>query len=83
MSLIAVRAKLLEWGNSFGLRLSRQDVERLHLRLDTEVEVKVDVEPNKIRVEDLHSFDLGGDAADRHDEYFANSAEEDLRKRRR
>lgn len=83
MSLIAIRAKLLEWGNSFGLRLSRQDVERLHLRLDTEVEVKVDVEPDKIRVEDLRSFDLGGDAADRHDEYFAKSVEEDLRKRRR
>lgn len=80
MSLVSVKGRLLRWGNSYGLRLSRREVERLRLRPDTEIEVKVDVSPGKkITVDQLPSFNLGGDAADRHDELFAEGALEDHR----
>lgn len=78
MSMVTIKGRLLRWGNSYGLRLSRKDVERLHLRPDSTVEVNVDVTPgDKITVDQLPSFDLGGDAADRHDELFARAALEE------
>ena len=78
MSLVTVKGRLLRWGNSYGLRLSRKDVERLDLQPDKEVEVKVDVSPGrKLRPHEVVSFNLGGDAADRHDELFARSTLED------
>jgi antitoxin component of MazEF toxin-antitoxin module len=83
MSYVAVKARLLKWGNSFGLRLSRRDVERLGLEPDKEIEVHVETSPRQTRVEDLPTFDLGRDAADRHDELFAESVLDDLRKKRR
>jgi antitoxin component of MazEF toxin-antitoxin module len=80
MSMVTIRAKLLRWGNSYGLRLSRGDVERLHLRPDTTVEMRLDVTPGeKIRATEAVSFRLGGDAAARHDELFAKAALEEHR----
>lgn len=78
MSLVSVKGRLLRWGNSYGLRLSRREVERLRLRPDTDIEVKVDVSPGKkISALDAPAFSLGGDAADRHDELFAQGALQD------
>lgn len=83
MSSVEVKAKVLEWGNSYGFRLSRQDFERLHLKLNTEVPIQVPVESKTIRVDQMRSFDLGGDAADRHDELFGRSVDNDLKKGRK
>lgn len=83
MSVVEVKAKVLEWGNSYGFRLSRQDFERLHLKLNTEVPIQVPVETKTIRVDEMRSFDLGGDAADQHDQLFARSVEDDLKKARK
>lgn len=74
MSMVAVRAKLLKWGNSFGLRLSRQDVGRLHLRPGVEVEVKLDVAPSGFHVGRVRRYRLGGRAADEHDALFEAAA---------
>lgn len=76
MSSIELRGKLLRWGNSFGLRLSRRDVERLHLRPGAEVHVTIPL-PDASPDVDLPSFHLGADAADRHDDLFAASVMED------
>ena len=73
-----MKAKLLKWGNSFGLRLSRQDVARLKLRPGAEVEVKVEVAPDGIDVAEVRSFHLGGDAADEHDTLFEASVAGDV-----
>ncbi len=71
-----MRGKLLRWGNSFGLRLSRRDVERLNLRPGAEVKVTIPVADADPTAE-LPSFNFGADAADRHDELFAASVLED------
>lgn len=82
MSEVEIRARLLAWGNSYGIRISRDDVQRFGLKPDHEVRVKLEVEGAAIDVSALPSFDLGG-AADRHDELFAASVDDRTRKRRR
>jgi antitoxin component of MazEF toxin-antitoxin module len=72
---VTVKGRILRWGNSYGLRLSRSDMERLRLRPDTTIEVKVDVTPGeRISALDAVAFDLGSDATDRHDELFERTA---------
>lgn len=75
MSDVEVRGKLLAWGNSYGIRLSKEDVQRFGLRPSHEVRIRLEIDGEPLRVEDLPSFDLGG-AADRHDELFAQSVDE-------
>ncbi|MFA5861872.1 MAG: AbrB/MazE/SpoVT family DNA-binding domain-containing protein [Candidatus Thermoplasmatota archaeon] len=75
MSDVEVRAKLLEWGNSYGIRLSKDDVQRFGLRPNHEVRIRLEINGEPLRVKDLPSFDLQG-AADHHDEIFAESADE-------
>lgn len=82
MSEVEVKARLLAWGNSYGIRLSRDDVQRFGLKPDQEIRIKLEVSREAIGVSDLPSFDLGG-AADRHDDVFARSVEERKRTRRR
>lgn len=61
--------KLLRWGNSYGVRLSKADVERLGLKEGQEVAFEVAASPNeKIDLSDMPSFHLGGDLSVRHDE---------------
>ena len=73
MSLVSIKAKLLKWGNSYGLRVARQDVERLRLKPGREVEVKVEVSNQSVPVSRVRSFHLGGRAADEHDAVFESS----------
>lgn len=61
-------AKVLKWGNSYGIRLSKKDVEELDLKEGDEVVVEVKVKPDEtVDVSHLSSFELGGVAED-HDE---------------
>lgn len=82
MSEVEVKGRLLAWGNSYGIRLSRDDVQRFGLKPDQEIRVKLEIEQEALGVSDLPSFDLGR-AADRHDDLFAQSVEEGKRSRRR
>lgn len=78
MSFASVKGRLMRRNDAYGIRLDREDVERLGLCPGTEVEVKVDVDPGeKITVDQVPAFNLGGDAADRHDELFAKGALEE------
>jgi antitoxin component of MazEF toxin-antitoxin module len=70
MSFTEVTGRLLRWGNSFGIRLSKADVERLHLAPGQPVRILVEEDLPALDPRDLPRFDLGGDAADRHDELF-------------
>lgn len=62
-------AKVLRWGNSFGLRISKAEAERMGLVEGQEVVVEVKVKPGqRIDLSHLHAFDLGGDLSVHHDE---------------
>lgn len=62
-------AKVLRWGNSYGIRISKEDAEREGLREGQEVVLEIKAKPRKeIDISHLPSFDMGGDLADRHDE---------------
>lgn len=63
-----MHAKILEWGNSYGIRLSKADAREMGLSPGDEVVVEVKTKPDeKIDVSGLPSFNLGG-LADEHDE---------------
>ena len=78
MSLVELRGKVLRWGNSFGLRLSKGDVERLHVQPGQETSVFVAVDEAPLGAMDAPSFKLGGHAADDHDALAGRAALEDL-----
>lgn len=73
-----MKARLLSWGNSFGLRLSRQDAQRLGLVAGDEVTVHVDLPGTRTGPPQLPVFHMGGTAADNHDDLFGESAADDL-----
>lgn len=61
--------RLLRWGNSFGIRISKRDVEKL--RLKEGQEVKIDIEAPKagrIDLSWLTKYEGMADLAEHHDE---------------
>lgn len=63
-----MQAKVLRWGNSYGIRITKADAERLGLEAGDEVIVDVKAKPgDEIDTTQLPSLDLGG-LADDHDE---------------
>ncbi len=61
-------AKVLKWGNSYGIRITKADAERLGLAPGDEVIVEVKAKPgDKIDLSGLPELKLGG-LADHHDE---------------
>jgi len=72
-----VEAKLLRWGNSYGLRLRKAQVERLGLRLGFPVTIDVPdwTEPHDLS--DFPTFDLGGDLSTNHDMGWDEPAEDE------
>lgn len=77
-------AKVLKWGNSYGIRLSKEEAERAGLKPGDEVVVEVKArEGQTIDLSDLPGFDLGGDLAERHDEVWADAVVEERRRKGR
>jgi antitoxin component of MazEF toxin-antitoxin module len=61
-------AKVLRWGNSYGIRISKEEALRAGLREGQEVVVDIQAKPgDRIDLTGLTTYDLGGLAA-RHDE---------------
>jgi antitoxin component of MazEF toxin-antitoxin module len=61
--------KVLKWGNSYGIRLSKEDVEELGLREGQEVVVEVKTHPEeRVDLSHLETFEMGGDLSREHDE---------------
>jgi hypothetical protein len=63
-----IKAKLLRWGNSYGLRIAKADVERLGLRVGDEVDWALAQRTDRIDVSHIPTFKLGRDTGKRHDE---------------
>lgn len=67
-SSIIVYAKILKWGNSYGIRITKAQAKRLGLGPGDEVVVEVKARPDEeIDVSHLRSFSMGGLARE-HDE---------------
>lgn len=65
---ITMIAKVLRWGNSYGIRLAKEDVEKAGLHEGQEVVVDIRVPPGQtVDLSHLPSLDLEG-LATRHDE---------------
>jgi hypothetical protein len=43
-----VKGRLLRWGNSVGVRISKRDVRRLRLREGADVTVRIESEPSPV-----------------------------------
>jgi hypothetical protein len=83
MSLVELRGTVLRWGNSFGLRLSRRDLDRLHVKPGSEIPILVPVaEGEPLDPMDAPTFRLGGHAADEHDALFGQAALDDVERTR-
>lgn len=63
-----IKAKLLKWGNSYGLRIAKADVERLELHPGEEVEVTVGGRLDKVDISHIRMFHWGGGGARHHDQ---------------
>lgn len=68
--------KLLRWGNSFGIRISKADAERLGVP-GTEIIVRAATTPGKVDLSHIRFLDLGGDLSTRHDEYLADTDDQE------
>lgn len=77
MGEIQVHRRILAWGNGYGIRLTKADLERLGLRPHDEAEVVVRGEPKGIDLSTLPVFHLGGDASIRHDEIIGEGLDAD------
>lgn len=60
-----IKAKLLKWGNSYGLRIAKADAERLGLQVGDEMEFSM-ARPGKVDVSQIPVFHMGGIGA-KHD----------------
>lgn len=71
---LVVEGKVLEWGNSFGIRVKKSDLLEAGIAPGTEVVLHLARRPSKI---DLSGFPFlrGGEPSDsaRHDEVFAEA----------
>jgi hypothetical protein len=66
---IIVHGKLLRWGNSFGIRLRRSDLEENGLREGDEISLEIRKLPrDKIDLSGIRTFAGDPDLSTRHDE---------------
>ncbi len=72
MDDVVIEAKVLRWGNSYGIRIKKNDLEASDLHPGEEVVVRIERRDGRIDLSDLPTF-AGGrdDVSERHDEYLA------------
>ncbi len=69
---VTLRGKILRWGNSYGIRLKKGDIEGTDLAPGREVTVRIEPQDHKIDVSDAPFFRSGHtDTVERHDELLA------------
>jgi hypothetical protein len=68
MGEIQLHRRIVPWGNGYGIRVSKGELERLGLRPRDEAEVVIRGERSGLDLSRLHPIDLGRDAAERHDD---------------
>lgn len=83
MSESVIDAKILEWGNSYGIRIKKADLEREGLEPGEEVAVRIERRAEPIDLSDLPTFSGGqSDVSDRHDAYLAEGLAEEMSRSR-
>jgi len=60
--------RVVAWGNSYGIRLTKAELASLGIVPGSEVEVKIKPTRKNIDWSKVATLDLGGDASIRHDE---------------
>lgn len=78
-----LRGRILRWGNSYGIRLRKAEVERAGLKEGAEATVRI--EPGRVDLSHLRTYDDPEGRTDisvRHDEILADAVWEDLHRRR-
>lgn len=79
---VVVTGRILQWGNSLGVRLPRADLLRAGLGPGAEVTVRVAQRPGRIDLSGLPVFRGGRpDDSERHDELLAEALERKLRRK--
>jgi hypothetical protein len=68
MGEIQVHRRIVPWGNGYGIRLSRSELDRLGLRPRDEAEVTIRGERSGLDLSKIHAIDLGPDASETHDD---------------
>lgn len=77
MSDIVVEGKILRWGNSFGIRIRKGDLEDSGLQPDEEVLVRIERQPGELGLSGLPTFQSGQETtAERHDAILGESRSE-------
>ncbi|MGQ0536923.1 MAG: hypothetical protein ACT4PT_12735 [Methanobacteriota archaeon] len=78
---VVVEGRILEWGNSFGVRVRKADLERAGLGAGTEAVVRIQRKPGKVDVSKVRFIRSGHtDTAERHDDILGEAAWEEHRR---
>jgi hypothetical protein len=77
VSRMTAHKRVLRWGNSFGIRLTRKDLDRLGIQEDDEVDLSIEPCRPQVDWDKLPTLSLGGDASARHDEIIFEGLDED------
>lgn len=81
---VIVEGRILEWGNSYGIRVRKADLERAGLAPGEEAIVRIARRSDKVDLS--HVRFLRGDRSDvseRHDEYLGEARLADLKRKQR
>lgn len=73
----SLHKRVLKWGNSFGIRLTRADLEELGIREDSEVDVNLELCKPNVDWDRLPDLGLPRDASTRHDEIIGQGIVEE------
>ncbi len=80
MAEAIVKGRLLRWGNSLGVRISKHDARRLRLQVGAEITVTISSDPGKVDLSGLPTFRGDGREAREHDRILAEARTKELRR---
>lgn len=78
MSEAVVKGRLLRWGNSVGVRISRRDVRRLRLREGSDVTLRIESKPSDVDLGPLPVFHGKGTEGKHHDQILGRGRSQDV-----
>jgi len=80
---VVITARILKWGNSYGLRVRKSDVKRLGLLPETEAIIRLERQTGRVDLSGLPTFSGGSpDDSLRHDELLGRVREKSLERRK-
>lgn len=79
MSEVVLEGKILEWGNSYGIRIRKADLERSGLGPGDTVSVRIEGAEDRVDLSDLPTFAGGrSDVSRHHDRVLADALAEEV-----